>query len=127
MAYQTQQRRGHTVQPIHIASKWGGKCQDCGCQTTPGQTVEYIPAGSGAAPVKRVLGSGFIPHGTIKHLQGECGTCYVVHAIFNSTRKQVKISAYTAEDAAQQGIKPSKIGAPRPKAVEVWQGNIRVL
>jgi hypothetical protein len=111
------------------SARWGGTCIDCGCKIPQHSTAYYIPA------------DRLHPKGAIKHIAGQCGSAYVVHAIYAVTRKQIKVLAYSADEAIEiaskskhcrgqlKGLSSMVTGgatAARPQAWEVWQGNVRV-
>lgn len=75
--------------PRLITSTWGGKCSECQLPVAQGDTCWFTP------PFLHKKGS-------IKHLDGQCGSVYVVIAIFRSSRTPFKVPAFSAEEALEK-------------------------
>lgn len=77
----------------------GSLCRLCGCPIPKGSEILYTPKDT-ARNIDAV----------VEHAdEAQCGSEYVVHVIFHTTRKQVIVKAYTAADAiAQVQANPKK-------------------
>jgi hypothetical protein len=109
--------------PRLVESIWGGKCSGCGLKIEKGTQCWFTPA--------------FLTRkSAIRHLDGECGTMYVVDVVYRASRQSYKTPAFSAEEALEKVIPqiqrklrvgPERVDAPIPEEYQVRQGNIVLL
>ena len=129
----------------YIIARWHAVCQLCRCAIMPGQKVILLPRAAGAR-TRTVLrfvdmpeygmtgrrpaiveGDVSKPKGRkVQHVDGECGSCYRVRLVYDSTSKYLEQWAFQAEDACKTVVRSIKPKAAQPSAVIVYQGNVPV-
>lgn len=104
---------------------------------TPGRGIEFtVPSNldqvltCSKCKCKISAGMPAIKQGMrIYHPEGNCGSDYVVRCVYSATKKDLRFTAYDAQDALKKarayfGLRSA---AAHPHTLIVMQGNIKVL